>query len=173
MKQDFTTDAINKIWLSDITYIPTQEGWMYLTVIMDLFNRQIVGWSMSDRLTASTTTIPALLQAIKRYKPTSGHIFHSDRGVQYACKEFRKELSKSNMRQSMGAKGNCFDNAAMESFISTLKKERVRGQVYKTRSEAKSEIFDYIEFFYNPKRRHSYIGYKSPEQFEKDFLTAS
>ncbi len=165
LNQDFTTDAMNKIWASDITYIRTHEGWIYLTVIMDLFNRQIVGWSMSDRLTASKTTIPALLQATKHFKPASGLIFHSDRGVQFACKKFRNELNKVKMRQSMGGKGNCYDNAIVESFFHTLKTEWIYFNCYQTIFHARQSIFEYIEIYYNRKRRHSSLGYKTPVEF--------
>lgn len=165
LNQDFTTDAMNKIWTSDITYIRTQEGWLYLTIIMDLFNRQIVGWSMSRRLTASTTTIPALLQAHKRHKPPAELVFHSDRGVQYACKEFRKELAKYKMQQSMGGKGNCYDNAITESFFHTLKTEWVYFEKYQTRFQARQSVFQYIEIYYNRKRKHSSLGYKAPVEF--------
>jgi transposase InsO family protein len=121
LDQDFSANTINEVWTSDITYIWTREGWLYLTVILDLFNRQIVGWSMSHRLTAVTTTIPALLHAYRRNKPDPYIILHSDRGVQYACKEFRQEIENFKMRQSMSGKGNCYDNAITESFFHTLK----------------------------------------------------
>ena len=117
LKQDFWTDAVNRIWVGDITYIRTWEGWLYLTIILDLFTRKVVGWSMSNRLTANTTTIPAFIQAVKHYQPLPGLIFHSDRGVQYACHDFRGILDTFNVIQSMSGKGNCYDNAVAESFF--------------------------------------------------------
>jgi transposase InsO family protein len=166
LKQDFWTDAANRIWMSDITYIRTWQGWLYLTVIMDLYNRKVVGWSMSNRLTAITTTIPAFIQAVKQYKPLPGLIFHSDRGVQYACDDFCELLESFEIFQSMSGKGNCYDNAVVESFFHTLKTELVYHETYRTRTEAKTSLFEYIEVFYNRVRKHSALGYKSPEQYE-------
>jgi putative transposase len=165
LNQQFTAPMKNRIWISDITYIRTQAGWLYLTVIMDLYNRQIIGWSMSHRLTPATTTIPALLDAIQRQHPGAGVIFHSDRGVQYACHEFRKLLATYGMIQSMSGKGNCYDNAVCESFFSTLKTELVYFDKYETREQAKQSLFEYIEVFYNRQRKHSALNYKTPVQF--------
>jgi len=165
LNQNFAAQSMNQIWTSDITYIRTIAGWLYLTVIMDLFNRQIIGWSMSDRLTAATTTIPALMDAYRRQKPFAGVIFHSDRGVQYACHDFRDKLTEYNMIQSMSGKGNCYDNAVTESFFHTLKTELVYFENYQTRELAKQSIFEYIEVFYNRQRKHSFLGYKTPVQF--------
>jgi putative transposase len=167
LKQDFTADQPGQVWASDITYIPTFEGWLYLTVIIDLFNRQVVGWSMSNSMRASDTTIPALEHAYNRFRPSPNLIFHSDRGVQYACNEFRKKISNFCIIQSMSGKGNCYDNAVSESFFSTLKKELIYSEKYKTRQSAKQAIFEYIEIFYNRKRKHSFLGNMSPEQFLK------
>ena len=167
LNQDFTSDLPNKIWTSDITYIRTREGWLYLTVILDLFNRQIVGWSMSHRLTAATTTVPALIQAYERFRPAEGLIFHSDRGVQYACNDFRNHLIEYKMMQSMSGKGNCYDNAVTESFFKTLKTEHVYFEKLETRQQAKNSIFWYIEIFYNRIRKHSTLGYKSPVEFKE------
>ena len=125
LNQDFWTNAVNRIWVGDITYIRTWQGWLYLTVILDLFNRKIVGWSMSERLTANTTTIPAFIQAVKQYQPLPGLIFHSDRGVQYACNDYCELLESFKVIQSMSGKGNCYDNAVAESFFHTLKTELV------------------------------------------------
>ena len=158
-------DNLYQFWASDITYIRTKAGWLYLTVIMDVYNRQIVGWSMSNRLTASTTTIPALLQAYKRHHPPEGLIFHSDRGVQYACDAFRKYLSKFNITQSMSGKGHCYDNALSESFFHTLKTELVYFEKYETREQARTSIFRYIEIFYNRQRLHSSLGYRTPVEY--------
>ena len=167
LNQDFTTEDLNQIWTSDITYIRTSAGWLYLTVILDLFNRQIVGWSMSHRLTANTTTIPALIDAWQRQQPSEGLIFHSDRGVQYACHEFRKKLSEYKMIQSMSGKGNCYDNAVTESFFHTLKTELVYFEKYETREQAKQSLFEYIEVFYNHQRLHSALGYQTPVEYAK------
>lgn len=167
LNQGFTANHFAEVWTSDITYIRTGEGWLYLTVVQDLFNRQIVGWSMSHGLRAVQTTIPALNMAYNRYKPITSLIFHSDRGVQYACKDFREQLSKYQMIQSMTGKGNCYDNAVTESFFSTLKKEHVYHCRYKTRFQAKQSIFHYIEVFYNRVRKHSTLGYRSPVEFIK------
>lgn len=167
LKQDFWTDTTNQIWVGDITYIRIWQGWLYLTIILDLFNRKVVGWSISDRLTANTTTIPAFIQAVKQYQPLPGLIFHSDRGVQYACDNFRALLKTFKVIQSMSGKGNCYDNAVAESFFHTLKTELVYHETYRTRSEAKTSLFEYIEVFYNRVRKHSTLGYKSPEQYEQ------
>lgn len=165
VNQDFSATAPNELWTSDITYIRTRAGWLYLTVILDVFNRQIVGWSMSNRLTTIQTTIPALIQAYKRQKPAAGLIFHSDRGVQYASHEFRYYLKKYKIVQSMSGKGNCYDNAITQSFISTLKKELIYFERYRTRNQAKLSIFEYIEIFYNRKRKHSSLGNKTPYEY--------
>jgi putative transposase len=165
--QDFSAECFGTVWTSDITYIRTSEGWLYLTVILDLYNRQVVGWSMSTGLMAAQTVIPALCMAFERYKPLPGLIFHSDRGVQYACEEFRNQLSVYQFVQSMSSVGNCYDNAVSESFFGTLKKEHVYHYQYKTRNKAKQSIFEYIEVFYNRIRKHSTLGYLSPVQFRK------
>ena len=167
LQQNFTVNQPNKVWVSDITYIPTRKGWLYLTVIIDLYNRQVVGWAMSNNLHASSTTIPALKHAYHRFCPSTDLIFHSDRGVQYACKEFRKMLALFQMIQSMSGKANCYDNAVAESFFSTLKKELIYHHTYETRLIAKQSIFEYIEIFYNRKRIHSFLGNMSPVQFLK------
>ncbi|MBN2603268.1 MAG: IS3 family transposase, partial [Candidatus Thermoplasmatota archaeon] len=165
LEQHFTVDAPNKIWVSDITYIRTMAGWLYLTIVLDLFNRQIVGWSISHRLTAITTTIPALIDAFQRQHPTADLIFHSDRGVQYACYDFRTKLAEYHMIQSMSGKGNCYANAVAESFFHTLKTELVYFETYYTREQAKLSIFEYIEVFYNRERLHSTLGDKTPVEF--------
>jgi len=167
LKQNFSACFFGEIWTSDITYVQTAEGWLYLTVIMDLFNREIVGWSMSHSLRTVDTTIPALHDACKRYHAAPGLIFHSDRGVQYACNDFRERLSKQQMIQSMSGTGNCYDNAVTESFFSSLKKDLIYHRSYKTRGEARQSIFQYIEVFYNRVRKHSTLGYLSPIQFRQ------
>ena len=171
LKQDFTAATPNTVWVSDITYISTNEGWLYLAVIIDLFSRQIVGWAMHNRLTADFV-IRALYQAIGRRRPPAGCIFHSDRGVQYACKDFRKVLEHYKFRQSMSKKGDCFDNAVAESFFHTLKVEHVYQHRYTTRAEARQSIFEYVEMYYNRQRKHSALGYRSPVSFELDAVAA-
>ena len=171
LNQNFETEKPNTVWASDITYIPTLEGWMYLVVILDLYSRQVIGWAMSNRL-SSDFVIKALYQAIGRRKPAKGCIFHSDRGVQYASLDFRDVLKDYNFIQSMSRKGNCYDNAVTESFFHTLKIEHVYDYRYKTRAEATQSIFEYIEMFYNPQRRHSALGYRSPVSFELEAMAA-
>jgi putative transposase len=165
---DFSVYYLNEVWVSDITYIRTKEGWLYLTIIMDLYSRKIIGWSMSHRLTAALTVIPALKMACRNSPPSEYTIFHSDRGIQYACQKFREALMNCGLkRQSMSGKGNCYDNAVAESFFHTLKTELVYHESYKTRIAARRSIFEYIEVFYNRVRKHSAIGYFSPEDFIK------
>lgn len=172
LKQNFYSDSPNKVWVSDITYLYTREGWLYLTVIVDLFNREVVGWSMSNRLTAETTTIAALKQAVGRQRPLPGLVFHSDQGVQFADFKFRQILSKNGMIQSMSSKGNCYDNAVAESFFHTLKTELVHQENYQTRFQARRSVFEYIEMFYNRVRLHSTLDYQSPLEF-KDLRIAA
>lgn len=171
LNQNFEADNPNTVWVSDITYIPTLEGWLYLVVVLDLFSRQVVGWAMSDRLT-SEFVVKALYQAIGRRHPTSGCIFHSDRGVQYASTDFGDVLKAYGFIQSMSRKGNCYDNAVAESFFHTLKTEHVYDYRYETRAEARQSIFKYIEMFYNRQRRHSALGYRSPVSFELEAMVA-
>jgi len=171
LNQNFVTEKPNTVWASDITYIPTLEGWLYLVVILDLYSRQVVGWAMSDRLT-SDFVIKALYQAIGRRRPASGCILHSDRGVQYASDDFRDALKTYGFIQSMSRKGNCYDNAVSESFFHTLKTEHVHDYRYETRSEAIQSVFEYIEMFYNRQRRHSALGYRSPISFELEAMAA-
>lgn len=166
LEQDFYVSAPGLIWVSDITYIRTQAGWLYLTIILDLFHRKVVGWSMSPTMTAEQTTLAALKQAYERNRPSAGLIFHSDRGIQYACRDFRQLLARYAMIQSMSGKGNCWDNAVAESFFKTLKTELVYHERYRSRQQARSSIFEYVEVFYNRIRKHSYLGYLSPEQYE-------
>ncbi len=170
LKRNFSASAPNQVWLSDLTYVWTEEGWLYLAVILDVFNRQIVGWGMGDRLTADLV-LRAFHQAVGMRHPAPGLIFHSDRGVQYACSEFRKVLQENKMIQSMSCKGNCYDNAMMESFFHTLKTELIYFRKYQTQMEAKGEIFEYIGVFYNRIRRHSSLGYQSPLAFEREYLS--
>ena len=171
LKGDFTVSTPNRVWVSDITYIWTREGWLYLLVILDLFSRNIVGWSLSTRLKSELVT-SALKQAVGRRNPADGLILHSDRGCQYASQHVLEALKKYGMVQSMSRKGNCYDNAVAESFFHTLKTELVYGQTYSTRDKARQSIFEYIEIFYNRQRRHSYLGYLSPLDFEQMLMAA-
>jgi transposase InsO family protein len=166
VKRNFTAAGPNQLWASDITYVWTGEGWLYLLAIMDVYSRQIVGWSMSNRLTQDLA-IQGLRQALLRRRPLLGCIFHSDRGSQYAGDGFRTMLTRYGFRQSMSGTGNCYDNAIMETFFHTLKTELVYFERYETRSEAQTSIFEYIEVFYNRQRRHSSLNYKSPVDFER------
>lgn len=167
----FAADECNKLWVSDISYIATREGWLYLAVIIDVFSRTVVGWSMSERL-HDTLTVSAFRQALFRRKPGSDLIFHSDRGSQYASDRFTMVLRSHGIIQSMSGKGNCYDNAVAESFFHTLKTELVYLESYETRAEARQSIFEYIEVFYNRVRRHSALGYKSPLEYERRAMIA-
>lgn len=162
----------DEIWAADITYIPTHEGWLYLASIIDLFSRRIVGWSMGSTL-RTILVVEALKMAIGRRRPPRGLVHHSDRGSQYASMEYRSLLDASGFLCSMSGKGNCYDNATKESFFHTLKTEVVAHENYSTREEARASIFEYIEFFYNRQRRHSSLGYRSPEEFEEVFASAT
>jgi transposase InsO family protein len=172
LQQNFWAQSPNSIWLSDITYIRTGEGWLYLAAIKDLASQKIVGWSM-DKTISRSLTIHALEMALARQKPPSGLILHSDRGIQYACTEYQSLLRDHKIRPSMSRPGNPYDNAPMESFFSLLKREWVYHHHYVTRQEAKSSIFSYIECFYNSNRLHSSIGYRTPNEFESSFTPAS
>jgi len=164
--RNFTPVKRNQTWTADITYIPTDEGWLYLAAVEDLFSRKIVGWSMSDRIN-SRLVVDALEMAIHRELPGEGLVAHSDRGVQYASEHYQSLLNRHHVTCSMSRKGNCWDNAPMESFFATLKKELVHHERYETRDEARRSLFEYIEIFYNRVRRHSALGYLSPAQFEQ------
>lgn len=166
LDQDFSASRANEKWLTDITYIPTAEGWLYLAVVLDLYSRRIVGWAMSDRLERHLV-IAALHMAVKMRQPPPGLLHHSDRGSQYASDDYQALLTQHQMRCSMSRTGNCYDNAPTESFFGTLKTELVHHCQYQTKAEAKTDIFEYIEVFYNRFRRHSALGYQSPVNFEK------
>ena len=166
LNQSFLIPNKNRVWASDITYVWTKEGWLYLAMVLDLHSRSIVGWAMGDRLQRDLV-MDAFKQAVQRRRPEAGLIFHSDRGVQYACSDFRELLAGQSITQSMSGKGNCYDNAVSESFFKTLKTELIYFSRFQTRAEAKSEIFEYIEIFYNRQRRHSSLGYLSPAEFEQ------
>jgi putative transposase len=166
LEQDFTAPGPNERWASDITYISTRQGWLFLAVVMDLYSRRIVGWSMS-RWISRHLAIDALTMAIDQRLPDGTLIHHSDRGSQYTSDDFRDELEKHGIRCSMSARGNCYDNAVVESFFGLLKRERVNRTHYLTRDEARADVFDYIERFYNRKRRHGRLGNISPAAFEE------
>jgi transposase InsO family protein len=163
--RNFEADLPNKKWCCDITYVPTGEGFLYLAAVIDLCSRKIVGWSMADHLRAELCA-DALAMAVQSRRPGAGLVHHSDRGVQYASSDYRLLLRSHGIVVSMSRLGDCYDNAVMESFWGTLKTERVHHEVYETREQAKASIFQYIECWYNRRRRHSALGYKSPEQFE-------
>ena len=165
LSREFSVHAPDKVWVSDITYIYTDEGWLYLCVIVDLFSRKIIGWSMSKKIDTDLVIKAFLMAKLNRNNP-KGVLFHSDRGVQYTSKGFQAILIDNKYLCSMSRKGNCWDNACAESFFHTLKMEEVYHQRYKTREEARNNIFEYIEIFYNRKRLHSYLGYMSPEEYE-------
>lgn len=162
------TTAPNQVWVTDITYVPSDEGWLYVAAIKDLFNKKIVGWAMMDHMRTALVS-QALWMAFKQERPPAGLIHHSDRGSQYASGEYRQLLGQFGMQASMSRRGNCYDNAPMESFWASLKKEQVHHQRYKTRDEARADIFDYIETFYNTIRRHSALGNMSPQDFTASF----
>jgi putative transposase len=171
LNRDFTPAAPNRTWVADITYIPTGEGWLYLAVVLDLFNREIVGFSIKPRMTADIV-VDALTMAWFRRRPAPGLMHHSDRGSQYASLAFQARLAEYGMVCSMSRKGNCWDNAPAESFFNSLKNERVHGARYVTREEAISDLFEYIEVFYNRRRRHSTLNSKSPIQFLQDWISS-
>lgn len=171
LERNFTPDAPNRVWTSDITYLWTDEGWLYLAIVLDLFNREVVGWSLKPRMTADIVT-DALTMAWFRRKPAAGLIHHSDRGSQYASQAFQDKLKEYGMICSMSRKGNCWDNAPTESWFGGFKNERVYGERFETRDEVIALTFEYIEVFYNRKRLHSTLGYKSPMWFLSDWLTA-
>jgi len=166
LKRDFSTDRPNQKWLTDITYIPTREGWLYLAAVLDLYTRRIVGWAMSERMTAALT-IRALKMAIRQRQPEAGLIHHSDQGSQYTAGIYQTMLQDNEIQASMNGVGTWYDNAPMESFFGTLKSELVHHRVYHTRDEARPDLFFYIEAFYNRRRRHSSLDYLSPEAYEQ------
>ena len=168
LQQDFTAEAPNQRWVADFTYVATLEGWLYVAVVLDLFSRKIVGLAMHERMTADLV-LSALTQAFLHRKPTAGLVHHSDRGSQYTSQDFQGLLALYGMIASMSGVGNCFDNATAESFFHTLKTEHVYFENYQTREQAKESIFEYVEVFYNRKRRHSTLGYVSPVAFENQW----
>ena len=169
LDRNFTPEAPNQVWTSDITYLWTDEGWLYLAIVLDLFNREVVGWSLKPRMTADIVT-DALTMAWFRRKPAAGLLHHSDRGSQYASHDFQSKLAEYGMVCSMSRKGNCWDNAPTESWFGSFKNERVYGERYEMRDEIKAMAFEYIEVFYNRKRRHSTLAYKSPMHYLNDWF---
>ena len=163
--RDFAAEAPDRKWAADITYVPTGEGWLYLAGVIDLHSRKLVGWSMANHMRAERVA-DALAMALARRSPGAGLPHHGDRGVQYAGDDYQGLLAEHGITCSMSNKGDCYDNAAMESFWATLKTERVHHERYATREQARASVFEYIEVFYNRKRLHSALGYLSPEQFE-------
>ena len=165
LQRQFTVPRPNRVWAGDITYVWTREGWLYLAVLLDLYSRAVVGWAMGPRLTGDLPE-QALRMAITTRRPHAGLLHHSDRGSQYAARSYQQVLATHGITASMSRKGNCWDNACVESFFGTLKRELVYHRRYATREEAKQEIFEYIEVFYNRQRRHSTLGYHSPAEYE-------
>jgi transposase InsO family protein len=165
LEQDFAAPMPNCKWTSDITYIPTDEGWLYLAVVMDLFSRRIIGWSIQPHMRAELTC-QALSMAIASRRPRPGLLHHSDRGVQYACAAYREQLSAAGIEPSMSRTGNCYDNAVTESFFGSFKSELVNHEHYATHEQARQSVFEWIEVFYNRQRKHSSLDYLSPEAFE-------
>lgn len=166
LQRDFKASGPDKVWVSDITFIATERGWLYLTVFIDLFSRMVVGWALSSSL-RTDIVLSALRRAIRNRRPGAGLIIHSDRGVQYACKDFRKVLEKHHFVQSMSRKGDCWDNAVAESFFGILKSELIHHERFKGPQDTLQALFEYIEIFYNRKRKHSTLGYQTPVQFEQ------
>jgi putative transposase len=165
LKRNFSPEKPNQVWASDLTYIWTKEGWLFLCVIIDLFSRQVVGWKLEKQMTQELV-LSALRQAYFRRQPGTGLIFHSDRGSQYCAKAFRQQLAIYRMLQSQSRRANCWDNACVESFFHTLKIESIYHEVFETREQAERVIFEWVEAFYNRQRKHSTLGYLSPVQFE-------
>ena len=171
LDRDFVASVPNQKWIADFTYIWTAQGWLYVAAVIDLYSRRVVGWSMSASMTAQLVT-DALIMAIWRRGNPDSLLHHSDQGSQYTSKQFQSLMADHGITCSMSRSGNCWDNAAMESFFSSLKIERCARKVYRTRDVARADVFDYIERFYNPKRRHSTLGYMSPVQYEEQAMEA-
>jgi putative transposase len=165
LERQFTVAAADRVWAADISYLWTAEGWLYLAVVIDLYSRRVVGWSLANHLRVDLVK-DALTMALWRRQPKAGLLHHSDRGSQYACQEYQALLVKHGIGCSMSRRGDCWDNAVVERFFGSLKRERTHHRLYPTRAEAKRDVIDYIEMFYNSRRRHSYLGYVSPMEFE-------
>ena len=171
LKQRFAVARPNRLWAGDITFLPTARGFLFLAVVLDLYARRVVGWSMGARMDAQLA-IDALEMALGRRQPQGELLYHSDQGCQYASRAYQQVLTEHGIQPSMSRKGNCYDNACVESFFSTLKNELVHDRHYRTRDEARGDVFTYIETFYNPKRLHQSLGYVSPVDFEKQYGVA-
>jgi putative transposase len=171
LEQDFSATTVNERWASDITFIWTGQGWLYLAVVMDLYSRKIIGWSMSRRIDRHIV-VDAMKMALNHRRPVGDLIHHSDRGSQYLSDDFQDLLKQHDVTCSMSDKGSCYDNAVVEAFFASLKRERTRRRKYRTREEARADVFDYIERFYNRQRRHGYVGNVSPTEFEERTLRA-
>jgi putative transposase len=165
LEQKFDVAAPDRAWVTDITYLRTQQGWLYLAAVIDLYSRKVVGWSMKPSISREVV-LDALLMAVWQRRPKKPVIVHSDQGSQFGSDDWLRFCKAHGLEPSMSRRGNCYDNAVAESFFSSLKGERVRGRIYRTRDEARSDVFDYIEFFYNRTRRHSYLGQLSPVNYE-------
>jgi putative transposase len=169
LEQNFDTHAPDRVWVTDITYIRTYEGFLYLAVIIDLFSRKVIGWSMQSTL-AADIIMNAILMAVWRRKPTHEVIIHSDQGSQFQSDDWKNFLKNNHLVPSMSRRGNCYDNAAAETFFQLLKRERIRRKIYATREEARNDVFNYIELFYNPIRRHGYTNNLSPVEYEQAYF---
>lgn len=169
LARKFDVAAPNTVWVTDITYIRTHEGWLYLATVLDLFSRHVVGWSMSERMTTDLA-LNALLMAVWRRKPTTEVMLHSDQGSQFSSQDWQAFLKAHQLKGSMSRRGNCHDNAVAESFFQLLKRERIKRRIYATREDARRDVFDYIEMFYNPKRRHGHANGMSPVEYEKQYF---
>ena len=169
LNREFSVSLPNRVWVTDITYLWTLEGWLYVAGVLDLFSRRIVGWAMADHM-RETLVQDALQMALGRRQPMAGLMHHSDRGIQYACVDYQSSLKRAGIVVSMSRKGNCWDNSVMERFWGSLKSERTNEKIYMTREMAKADVIDYIEMFYNAKRLHSTLGYVGPIKFENEFL---
>lgn len=168
LNREFDVQKPNHAWVTDITHIRTHEGWLYLAVVVDLFSRRVIGWSMQSRITKDLV-LDALLMAVWKRNPDNKVMVHSDQGSQYTSHDWSHFLKFHNLEASMSRRGNCHDNAVVESFFQLLKRERIKRKIYKNRDEARQDIFDYIEMFYNPKRRHSWNNQLSPVEYEKQY----
>lgn len=169
LNREFKVDRPSKVWVSDLTYIDTKEGWLYLTIVLDLYDRKVIGWALSETMEAEETTIAALKMALNNRSVGEKMTFHSDRGSQYACDDFIEILDDHDIIQSMSRKGNCWDNAVAESFFKSIKVECIYRKEYEFIYQAKVDVFNYIEIWYNRKRRHSSIGYATPIEMEQFF----
>jgi len=169
LQREFDVAEPNKVWVTDITYIRTHEGWLYLATVLDLFSRQVVGWSMNAQMTTDLV-LSALLMALWKRKPAHEVLVHSDQGSQFSSDDWQSFLRAHKLKGSMSRRGNCHDNAVAESFFQLLKRERIKRKIYATRDEARSDVFDYIEMFYNPKRRHNHADGMSPVDYEKQYF---